>query len=73
MASSPTSFDPRQLAKLRGLRLRARHIVEGHIAGQHRSPRHGFSIEFAEPARGKQLIVKRISRRIHQDDVELAR
>jgi len=46
--SSPTSFDPRQLAKLRGLRLRARHVVEGYIAGQHPSPRHGFSIEFAE-------------------------
>lgn len=48
MESSPTSFDPRQLAKLRGLRLRARHVVEGYIAGQHRSPLHGFSIEFAE-------------------------
>jgi uncharacterized protein (DUF58 family) len=46
--TSPTSFDPRSLAKLRGLRLRARHIVEGYIAGQHRSPRHGLSIEFAE-------------------------
>jgi uncharacterized protein (DUF58 family) len=46
--SSATSFDPRQLAKLRGLRLRARHVVEGYIAGQHRSPKHGFSIEFAE-------------------------
>ena len=48
MESSPTSFDPRLLAKLRGLRLRARHVVEGYIAGQHRSPLHGFSIEFAE-------------------------
>ncbi|WP_425619193.1 DUF58 domain-containing protein [Anatilimnocola sp. NA78] len=48
MASSPTSFDPRQLAKLRGLRLRARHVVEGYIAGQHRSTLHGYSIEFAE-------------------------
>lgn len=48
VASSPTSFDPRQLAKLRGLRLRARHVVEGYIAGQHRSPLHGYSIEFAE-------------------------
>jgi uncharacterized protein (DUF58 family) len=25
-----------------------RHIVEGYVAGQHRSTRHGFSIEFAE-------------------------
>jgi len=28
--------------------LRARHIVEGYVAGLHRSPYHGFSIEFAE-------------------------
>lgn len=41
-------FDPRTLAKLQGLQLRARHIVEGYVAGQHRSPMQGFSIEFAE-------------------------
>lgn len=41
-------FDPRTLAKLSGLHLRARHIVEGYVAGLHRSPYHGFSIEFAE-------------------------
>jgi uncharacterized protein (DUF58 family) len=46
--SSPTSIDPRTLAKLHGLRLRARHIVEGYVAGLHKSPYHGFSIEFAE-------------------------
>jgi uncharacterized protein (DUF58 family) len=45
---SPTSIDPRTLAKIRGLRLRARHIVEGYIAGRHRSRQPGFSIEFAE-------------------------
>jgi uncharacterized protein (DUF58 family) len=28
--------------------LRARHIVEGYVAGLHKSPYHGFSIEFAE-------------------------
>lgn len=44
----PTSFDPRTLAKLQGLGLRARHIVEGYVAGLHRSPYRGFSIEFAE-------------------------
>lgn len=48
MASSPNSLDPRTLAKLKGLHLRARHIVEGYVAGSHRSPYHGFSIEFAE-------------------------
>lgn len=41
-------LDPRMLAKLHGLKLRARHIVEGFVAGLHRSPFHGFSIEFAE-------------------------
>jgi len=30
------------------LHLRAQHIVEGYVAGLHRSPYHGFSIEFAE-------------------------
>src|SRR6478672_5408314 len=45
---SPTSIDPRMLAKIRGLRLRARHIVEGYVAGLHRSPYDGFSIEFSE-------------------------
>jgi len=45
---SRTSIDPRTLAKLKGLRLRARHIVEGYVAGLHKSPYHGFSIEFAE-------------------------
>lgn len=46
--ASPTSLDPQTLAKLKGLHLRARHIVEGYVAGLHRSPYHGFSIEFAE-------------------------
>lgn len=48
MERSPTSFDPRTLARLKGLTLRARHIVEGYVAGLHRSPFRGFSIEFAE-------------------------
>ena len=45
---SPKSLDPQTLAKLSGLQLRARRIVEGYVAGLHRSPYHGFSIEFAE-------------------------
>ena len=36
------------MAKLQGLQLRARQIVEGYVSGVHRSPFHGFSIEFAE-------------------------
>jgi uncharacterized protein (DUF58 family) len=41
-------LDPQLLARLQGLQLRARLIVEGYVAGVHRSPFHGFSIEFAE-------------------------
>jgi len=41
-------LDPQTLAKLQGLELRARSIVEGYVAGAHRSPFHGFSVEFAE-------------------------
>jgi uncharacterized protein (DUF58 family) len=45
--SSPL-LDPRTLARLEGLELRARRIVEGYVAGLHRSPYQGFSNEFAE-------------------------
>lgn len=45
---SPNFLDPRVLARLEGLQLRARRIVEGYVAGMHRSPYQGFSIEFAE-------------------------
>jgi uncharacterized protein (DUF58 family) len=41
-------LDPETLAKLQGLQLRAKTIVEGYVSGVHRSPFHGFSIEFAE-------------------------
>jgi uncharacterized protein (DUF58 family) len=41
-------LDPQTLSRLEGLPLRARRIVEGYISGVHRSPYHGFSIEFAE-------------------------
>lgn len=41
-------LDPEILARLEGLQLRARMIVEGYVSGVHRSPYHGFSIEFAE-------------------------
>lgn len=52
MADTPVSssplFDPHTLAKLHGLELRAQRIVEGYVAGLHRSPYEGFSNEFAE-------------------------
>jgi uncharacterized protein (DUF58 family) len=39
---------PEQLTELGGLELVARRVVEGFIAGLHRSPHRGFSVEFAE-------------------------
>ena len=41
-------LDPKVLAKIAGLDLKARLIVEGYTSGLHKSPYHGFSIEFAE-------------------------
>lgn len=40
-------LDPKVLAKITRLDLRARHVVEGFVSGLHRSPFHGFSVEFA--------------------------
>ncbi len=48
MENSLSYFDPRTLARLAGLEIRARHIVEGYVSGLHRSPYHGISIEFAQ-------------------------
>jgi len=39
---------PETVARLNSMALRARLIVEGYIIGHHRSPYHGFSVEFAE-------------------------
>ena len=41
-------LDPEVLARISGLDLKARLIVEGFVSGLHRSPYHGFSVEFAE-------------------------
>jgi uncharacterized protein (DUF58 family) len=41
-------LNPRTLAAIEGLELRAQRIVEGYVAGLHRSPYRGFSNEFAE-------------------------
>ncbi len=51
--SSPTFsgsslVDPRTLMSIRNLELRARVVVEGFWSGLHRSPYHGFSVEFTE-------------------------
>ena len=39
---------PETVALLNTMSLRARLVVEGYIIGNHRSPYHGFSVEFAE-------------------------
>jgi uncharacterized protein (DUF58 family) len=41
-------LDPETIARLGSLDLKARTIVEGFLAGLHRSPFKGFSVEFAE-------------------------
>ena len=40
-------LDPKVLSKITRLDLQARLVVEGFVAGMHRSPFHGFSVEFA--------------------------
>lgn len=41
-------LNPEIVSKLKTMELRARLVVEGFIAGLHKSPYHGFSVEFAE-------------------------
>ena len=52
-ASSPASsrldlLDPFEVSKLGGLEVVTEGVVEGFLSGLHRSPRRGFSVEFAE-------------------------
>ena len=48
MPPSRTYSDPDVIARIADLTLRSRRLVEGAISGLHRSPFHGFNIEFAE-------------------------
>src|SRR5205085_6301376 len=54
MSSAPQTtdcrkyLDPRTLARIASLDLRARLIVEGLMTGMHRSPYQGASVEFAQ-------------------------
>ncbi len=41
-------LQPQVVSRLANMELRARLVVEGFITGLHRSPYHGFSVEFAE-------------------------
>jgi uncharacterized protein (DUF58 family) len=47
MLPSRKYSDPDVIAQISDLTLRSRRLVEGAISGQHRSPFHGFNIEFA--------------------------
>lgn len=48
-AYPPASYiDPATLMQIHSLELRARAVVEGFFSGLHRSPYHGFSVEFTE-------------------------
>ena len=42
------TLDRQQIQKFNNLELLARHVVEGFITGLHKSPFHGFSVEFLE-------------------------
>jgi uncharacterized protein (DUF58 family) len=46
--SASKLLTPDVLSRLKSLEMKARLVVEGFIAGLHRSPYHGFSVEFAE-------------------------
>ncbi len=47
-ADATLYLHPQTLARLGSMELRAKHIVEGVMSGQHRSPYQGFSVEFAQ-------------------------
>ena len=46
--ASGSLIDPQALMAIRSLEMRARVVVEGFWSGIHRSPYHGFSVEFTE-------------------------
>ena len=49
MANPKTHFlDPEAISRAESLGLQARYIVEGYMAGEHKSPYRGFAIEFAQ-------------------------
>ena len=45
---SDSLIDPQTLMRIKNLEWRARAVVEGFLNGIHRSPYHGFSVEFSE-------------------------
>jgi uncharacterized protein (DUF58 family) len=47
-SQSASFIDPAALMRIENLELRAKGVVEGFLSGLHRSPYHGFSVEFSE-------------------------
>lgn len=59
-------LQPEVVAKLNNMSLRARLVVEGYIIGMHKSPYHGFSVEFAEHrAYGPEDEIRRIDWKLY--------
>ena len=48
MPAPTTYFDPAGLARLGSMDLVAKQVVEGFLTGRHRSPYHGFSVEYLD-------------------------
>jgi len=48
VSASASAIDPRALMRIKSIQIRARVAVEGFVKGIHRSPYHGFSVEFSE-------------------------
>lgn len=46
--AAPALIDPAALMRVKSLEMRARVVVEGFWKGLHKSPYHGFSVEFSE-------------------------
>lgn len=46
--AAPSFIDPATLMRIKNLQVRAKVVVEGFYSGLHRSPYHGFSVEFSE-------------------------
>src|SRR3982751_2585149 len=46
--SRASFIDPVTLMRIKSLHLRAKVVVQGFFSGLHRSPHHGFSVEFSE-------------------------
>lgn len=48
MSTTNRYFDPDGLARVGNMELVARQVVEGFLTGRHRSPYHGFSVEYLD-------------------------